>query len=141
MVEYTDANGRSTVYSSQSDKATTEGLTIREMDCIDCHNRPSHPFELPDRALNQALAAGAIPALLPFIKKQAMEVIQRSYPSRDVAAQRIPSTIEAFYCYCYPDVYRQSGSQVRKAAQGVLNVYRSNVFPDMKVNGEHTRTT
>ncbi len=30
-VEYTDANGRSTVYSSQSDKATTEGLTIREM--------------------------------------------------------------------------------------------------------------
>ena len=132
-VAYADASGSSTVYSSQTGKPTTQGLTVREMDCIDCHNRPSHPFELPDRALNTALAAGAIPASLPFIKKQAMEVIQRSYPSREAAAQSIPSTIEAFYRDFYPDVYRQRQAQVRKASQAVLTVYSNNVFPDMRV--------
>ena len=35
------------------------------MDCMDCHNRPSHTFELPERALDEAMAAGHISAKLP----------------------------------------------------------------------------
>ena len=26
------------------------------MDCIDCHNRPTHTYELPERALDGAMA-------------------------------------------------------------------------------------
>jgi hypothetical protein len=132
-VEYTDANGHSTVYKVPDAKATPEGMTVREMDCIDCHNRPTHSFELPDRALNEALAAGSIPASLPFIKKQALEIIQRPYASKNEAAQKIPSAIEAFYRGSYPDLYRQHQAQISKAAQGVLAVYNRNVFPNMKV--------
>ena len=34
----------------------------RRMDCIDCHNRPSHPFAAtPERAVNRALADGRDP--------------------------------------------------------------------------------
>ena len=29
------------------------------MDCIDCHNRPTHTFQLPDRALDQEIAEEA----------------------------------------------------------------------------------
>jgi nitrate/TMAO reductase-like tetraheme cytochrome c subunit len=129
-VEYTDAMGHSTVYATPGAKATQE---VREMDCIDCHNRPSHPFELADRALNEALAAGTIPASLPFIKKQALEVVKRSYASSDEAKQKIPSSIEALYRDNYPDVYGKNQAKVRKAAQAVADVYGKNVFPDMRV--------
>src|SRR5205085_3964478 len=39
----------------------TAGPT-RRMECTDCHNRPSHGVAAtPDRAVNEAIAAGAIP--------------------------------------------------------------------------------
>ena len=131
-VEYTDASGKATVYAVSGTKPP-EPANIREMDCIDCHNRPSHPFQPADRALNAAMAAGNIPPLLPFIKKQALEIVQRSYSSKEDAAQKIPAAIESFYRANYAGLYLQRRDQVRKAAQGVLAVYNNNVFPDMRI--------
>ncbi len=129
-VEYTDATGHSTVYTAPGEKPAQ---ATREMDCIDCHNRPSHPFQPADRALNEALSAGNIPVSLPFIKKQALEIVQRSYLSREEAARKIPSAIDAFYRQNYPDIYRQNHAQVKAAAEGVLQVYNNNVFPQMRL--------
>jgi NapC/NirT cytochrome c family protein len=131
-VEYTDAGGKSTVYTVSGTK-TPEDTNIREMDCIDCHNRPSHPFQPPDRALNAAIAAGRIPSSLPFIKKQTLEIVQRSYSSTDDAAQKIPAAIDAFYRTNYAGLYLQNRDQIRKAAEGALAVYNNNVFPDMRI--------
>jgi len=132
-VEYSDAEGKTTVYSASGAKAGPEAANIRTMDCIDCHNRPSHPFKPADRALNDALATGSIPASLPFIKKQALQIIQRSYASTAEADEKIPSAIESFYRTNYPDVFEKSQADVHKAAQGVLAVYNNNVFPEMRV--------
>ena len=35
------------------------GLPMREMDCMDCHNRPSHAYDLPDRGAGQSHGATA----------------------------------------------------------------------------------
>jgi hypothetical protein len=131
-VEYTDANGHSTVYSAGG-KNDSPATAVREMDCIDCHNRPSHPFELPDRTLNEALATGTVPASLPFIKKQALDVIKRPYSNKDEAFQEIQSSIEAFYRDRYPDVYRCQQALVSQAARAIFEVYSKNVFPTMRV--------
>ena len=67
------------------------GLTMREMDCMDCHNRPSHTFDLPERALDRAMNAGLISPALPFAKKKALEILKVNYASRDeAAAARFP---------------------------------------------------
>lgn len=132
-VERVDASGRSTVYTTPGAKSTPNGMPVREMDCIDCHNRPSHPFELPDRALNEALASGAIPPSLPYIKKQALGIIQRPYASKDAARQQIPAAVEAFYRGSYSDLYARQTAEIAKAASAVLDVYSRNVFPEMRV--------
>ena len=41
---------------------------IRKMDCIDCHNRPTHRFEAPDVLMNRAIAQGDISPAIPMIK-------------------------------------------------------------------------
>ena len=37
---------------------------------------PAHAFELPDRAVNQAMASGQIAASLPFVKKESVELLK-----------------------------------------------------------------
>jgi hypothetical protein len=126
--------GETKTYLAQGTKPEqAAGLPQHTMQCVDCHDRPTHAFWLPDRALNRALALGAVPATLPFIKKQGLAVLQATYASNADAAQKIPAAIEAYYRQTYPQVYAQRKADVAKAAQAVLAVYNRNVFPDLGV--------
>ncbi len=110
----------------------------RSMDCIDCHNRPTHAFELPDRALNKALASGRISTGLPFIKKQALALLKVDYPDQKTAAAKIPVAITDFYRNSYPEVFRARRGQVDQAAEAVKAIYLRNVSPEMKLTwGTH----
>ncbi|HEY6968690.1 MAG TPA: NapC/NirT family cytochrome c [Candidatus Angelobacter sp.] len=129
-VEYT-SGGKSTVYTA--DKKAPDESRIRVMDCMDCHNRPTHTFELAERGVNRALTDGSISPALPFAKKKSVEVLKQSYSTSDDAAARIPAAFEAYYQQSYPDIYKQRQDEVRRSARGVLAVYQRNVFPEMKV--------
>ena len=59
------------------------------MDCIDCHNRPSHDFlASPERAVDAALARGEIPAALPFVRRETVAALKETYPDRETADQQ-----------------------------------------------------
>ena len=108
-------------------------LPIREMDCIDCHNRPTHTFQLPDPAMDDAMSAGEISPSLPYIKKQGTEVLRKDYRNRDEAAKEIPAALDAYYQQNYPDIYARQRTLVRRAGDAVLRIYNRNGFPAMKV--------
>ena len=62
----------------------------RRMDCVDCHNRPSHIFaRSADRAINEAMAAGAVAKDLPFIRREAAVALKAEYPDRATADAQI----------------------------------------------------
>ncbi len=39
------------------------------------HNRPSHTYDLPDRALDHTMRDGLVSSALPFAKKKALEIL------------------------------------------------------------------
>ena len=125
-VEYRNtATGATRTYQSGDAKPdTVSKLPTFDMQCTDCHNRPTHAFEPVDGALDRALAAGEIPNL-PFIKKTALKVLQAEYKTDQDAATRIPGAVAASY--------PKGTVEVDRAAQAVLAVYQRNVFPDLKV--------
>jgi len=131
-IEY-DGPGGKTVYRAEGAAADGKGLTIREMDCMDCHNRPSHSYKLPERAVNEAMAAGDLSASLPFAHKKSIEILKAGYPTREAAAARIPADFEAFYRNTYPAVFKTRQAEVVRSAQNLLAIYNRNVFPEMKV--------
>ena len=51
--------------------AKPDPTKLRAMQCIDCHNRPAHTFQLPERAIDRAMSFGDISPTLPFAKKEA----------------------------------------------------------------------
>jgi NapC/NirT cytochrome c family, N-terminal region len=131
-VEYT-LNGKTTVFASPDAKPNDAGLTMRVMDCIDCHNRPSHAFDMPDQALNRSMAAGTISPSLPFVKKEGMEILKAPYLSRAEAAEKIPAAFMQYYQKTYPEVYARHPAEVQAAAKEVLAIWNRNIFPAMKI--------
>jgi nitrate/TMAO reductase-like tetraheme cytochrome c subunit len=134
-VEYQNHNNNeSRTYLAQDTKLEAiQGLPKFSMECVDCHNRPTHVFSLPDRALDKALAGGAISPTLPFIKKKGLEVLKAEYASSEEAAQKIPATLQRYYQQTYPDVYASRSADIVGAANEILAIYNLNVFPDLKV--------
>lgn len=133
-VEYTGRDGKTYVFRSEGHQADGPGgLPVRVMDCMDCHNRPSHSFELPDKAVNRAIDEGLIDRSLPFAKKAALEAIQQDYSTTAESEREIPARFRAFYEKNYPQIFSGKREAVERSARGVLAVYSRNVFPEMKV--------
>jgi NapC/NirT cytochrome c family, N-terminal region len=141
VVDYTDDKGKTTEFVSTDAKPTKEQLDKgdhRVMDCVDCHNRPTHTFDLPENAVDKQLSIGRISTVLPYIKKKAVEVLKVNYTTREVAQQSITSEITAFYQTNYPEIDRAKRALVQQASQEVANIYLRNIFPDMHVTwGTH----
>ena len=116
--------------AKQDDKSN---MPTRLMDCVDCHNRPTHTFELPERGVDRILNEHQNYASLPFLKKKAVEILRADYGSREEALDRIPTAIETYYRQQHADVYAARAGEIRAAAAAVKSVYDRNVFPNMKV--------
>jgi len=134
-VRMKDRDGNITDYVV--DGVTPEELArgeTRRMDCVDCHNRPSHPFDpSPDKAVNRAIAMGEIPNTLPFIKREATAALKDTYQSKTAAGDAIASRLREFYRTNYNDVYMGRRQDVERAVAGTQQLYTRNVFPSMNV--------
>jgi nitrate/TMAO reductase-like tetraheme cytochrome c subunit len=133
-IEMTDAAGETTVWKGpEADSAEAEAAPWRTMDCIDCHNRPSHVYRMPAQELDAALSDRRIDPSLPFIRREAQKALEVEYPSHEAARAGIAEAITTFYEKEYPDVARDRTEAVAGAAKAVGDIYAWNVFPDMNV--------
>ena len=129
--------GRTAVYMAKDSSLTPEQIgkaTKHLMDCIDCHDRPSHIFTPPDRSVDDSLLAGRIDRSLPFIKQQAVLALTKSYTTTDEALRGIATDIQQFYSTKYPDVYASRGTPIQAAIADLQHIYQSTIFPYMKVD-------
>ncbi|MBF0503556.1 MAG: NapC/NirT family cytochrome c [Candidatus Omnitrophica bacterium] len=105
---------------------------IRKMDCMDCHNRPTHRFEAPDVSINRALAEERISPSIPMIKAKAVEVLSKEYLSVDQALEKIRLGLTEYYAKKQAAYYGEHKDKVEEAIKAVSLIYRMNFFPEMK---------
>ncbi len=115
------------------DQAQMDTLEVRTMDCIDCHNRPSHLYRAPTLFINTAMTAGEIPPDLPEIKSVCVDLCSEEYPSMDSAMVHINNYIDHYYQDNYPDIYKSNPEMVKQAIAGLQQAFSTNIFPEMKV--------
>jgi hypothetical protein len=132
-VEYRINNVLRTYLAPDTKPESAEKLNKYEMQCVDCHNRPTHTFELPDRAVNSALASGALPSDLPYIKKTSVEILKAQFTTSKEAARKIPIALQSFYQEKHPGVFAKRSADITRAGAAVVAIYNRNVFPDLKV--------
>ena len=100
------------------------------MDCVDCHNRPTHAFELPQRGLDREITAGSISRDLPFVKKKALELLKAKYTSQDEATKAIADGLTAYYAATYPDLASSKKAEIEAAVKAVQAVYLQERLPE-----------
>ena len=136
VVTVTDAAGKRTDFVSTEVKLTAEQLARgerRTMDCMDCHNRPTHVFQMPARALDEAMSEGAVSPELPYVKKQALAALRTPYPDREAAREKIGESLTEFYRTRYPEIFRSRRGQIENAIQETQQIWERNIFPGMRI--------
>ena len=124
-------------YTSLDYKGTKEQLAALPkdiMDCMDCHNRPTHIYLPPDTAVDRAMTTGLIPRTLPWAKKVVVDALVREYPTTEKAHEGLTAEIEGFYRQKYPSVFQARKADVDKTVAQAIAIFDRSVFPDMKVN-------
>jgi len=110
-----------------------EDAVWRDMDCVDCHNRPTHIYRQPEDEVDLALDEGRIDRNLPFIKREALKELLIEYDSHEAARDGIANAIDAFYSTEYPEVHSGQAAAIEAASGQLGDIYTSNIFPTMNV--------
>ncbi|PIQ87027.1 MAG: cytochrome C [Candidatus Omnitrophica bacterium CG11_big_fil_rev_8_21_14_0_20_45_26] len=107
---------------------------LRRMDCMDCHNRPSHNYKSPSVAVNEAMAFEAIDRSLPYIKREAVKALTGEYETKEEAVTKIRSKLMEFYQKEYPEVWTGKQVSLKSSIDEVARIYEHNFFPEMNVS-------
>lgn len=134
-VKSVDKNGKEETFVTKDSRFRNSPppvTEIRKMDCIDCHNRPSHRF-LPANALvDRAMEDGRIAPGLPDIREQGVKVLSKEYAGDEQAFEDIGKDIESYYQSSHPELADSMRAQIGQAVSSLREIYSTNIFPYMK---------
>ena len=124
ITEYVDVE-------SNFDPASVNDEELKIVECTTCHNRVSHEFSPPEVSVDQAMSRGLISPDIPGIHLRAVDVLSRSYETREVAMIAIDA-LEDFYKSM--EYYSDYAEEISQAIQEIRDIYDRTVFHDQKVD-------
>jgi len=114
-------------------EAPAEEGVWRTMDCVDCHNRPSHQYRQPHEEVDNAIHEGRIDSSLPFVKREGVRIINAEFPSIEEAKSTMAAELAQYYAENFPDIAAEKADSIAQAGEALGDRYALNVFPKMKV--------
>lgn len=136
-VKLTTSDGKEIIYRDKTanfDEKNFNSENYRRMDCIDCHNRPSHIYHQPDKMANLYMSQGRIDESLPYIKSLIVLALEGNYTTREIGLDSIKTIIEDFYKVSYPEIYSSKKEKIFEAIESVRTIYKRNYFPYMRAD-------
>ena len=118
--------------------ADAEVLETRSVDCVDCHNRPTHVFDqTPRLAVDRAFSEGLLEISVPYLHAAAVSALENGGVelAHDDADAYFAGALGKFYDAEHPDD-KPAAEQIEKSAAALGSLYRRNVYPDMKLGWE-----
>ena len=110
----------------------TEVEVERVMDCVDCHNRTAHHMLGAEEALDERISVGAIDRSIPWIKREALAVLEVDYDSQE-AAYGAFAGLKDRYQQDMPEVWADHGPAIEQAAEVLGETWSTFVYPDMNI--------
>jgi hypothetical protein len=133
-------DGKETIYRSTEIEVSDDSLKkafTRRMDCIDCHNRPTHIYHPPARSVNHVMALGWINPALPNVKSIVVKALENPYTTKQIGLDSIKTVVEGYYAQNYPAIAASQKIQIDSAIEQTQKIYSRNYFPEMGVSWKH----
>jgi hypothetical protein len=129
-VQYADGRVKEFVAADTSEQTLSAGHR-RTMDCMDCHNTVGHPFApTPEKGVDSAIAAGLVSRELPFVRREAVRLVNASYPSQEEGVAAIDRDLRTFYTSRGGAIDPRA---VDRTVSALQDLYRRSIFPAMNV--------
>jgi hypothetical protein len=103
---------------------------MRVLDCVDCHNRPTHIFDSPYSALDVSMWLGRIDPSIPYIKMKAAEALVKA---AGAVSQAGGSALVAQQLSKEYSDY-QDQPKIGQAISETQRIFLDNFFPEMKTD-------
>ncbi len=125
--------------------AWEKGL-VREMDCIDCHNRTAHFIPPPEVVVDKSIDTGRLPKELPYIRAKAVEILNQDFGSEEEAYAAIdklgeyylrthrPASVDRTNFNANLDEIQSYEVKVQSAIEEIKRLYALTHFPDLRMN-------
>lgn len=127
-----NTDGEETVYRLLG-KQIASNAKLKEFDCIDCHNRPSHSYNDPYQTINAYMAYDKINSKLPNIKKIGVRTLE-ALSSRENSLSEIKEAVTAYYKENYPNIPIDMRDELNLAIIELNSIFLKNYFPEMNAN-------
>lgn len=105
----------------------------RTFDCIDCHNRATHIYEDPEKAIDKRMEAGLLDRSLPYLKREGLTAISNIYADKAQGLVSIENHLYGFYRRNYPQISAQKMTQIDQAINVLQSIYERNIHPEMNI--------
>ncbi|HFQ90872.1 MAG TPA: cytochrome C [Desulfobulbus sp.] len=105
----------------------------RVMDCIDCHNRPTHIYDMPQDVVDFGLLSKKMNPDIKGIREDGLTVLTMKYASQDEARKKLVNNLLELQKKRDPAQFAKYEKDIRKAGEYLLGKYLGNVWPRMKV--------
>jgi hypothetical protein len=119
--------------ADSADANDEKRVTVRQLDCVDCHNRATHVYENPERAIDDRLASGLLDRSVPYAKRVALKSLSGNYAGQDAAMRGIENNIRGFYARQYRAESLAWQDAIDEMVAVVQEAYRRNIHPIMNV--------
>lgn len=135
MIKVTKPNGITEEYNNgSSEEDAEEGAHWRTMDCIDCHNRPTHVYEDLDQKIDQGLYSKKLNPEIPGLRADSFTVLKTEYSSREEAREQMIENLMSLQAERNgEDFVAENEETLIASGNYLLELYMGNVWPDMNV--------
>ena len=120
-----------------SDDLPEDGVELkwRTMDCIDCHNRPTHVYDSLEQVVDFGLYSKKLDPEIGGMREDSFAVLETAYASRDEATERIvEDLLERMAKRHGSDFVSKFEEDITRSGAFLLEAYLNNVWPRMNVS-------
>ncbi len=132
-IKVTKPSGVTEEYVVDGQEESEHG-TWRTMDCIDCHNRPTHVYDDLEEKIDFGLHSKKLDAKIPGLREDSIAVLRKEYGSREEAEEQLVETLLALQAQRNGDDFVAENEQALiSSGRYLLDAYLANVWPAMNV--------
>jgi hypothetical protein len=103
----------------------------RMMECVDCHNRPTHVYRTADQELENMFRLWPEMQKVPYLKKAASEVLARRFDDAAIQGKEVRRALLEWYG-AHPEE-KPDPALLDQAADHVQEIYSQNCWPRMNI--------
>ena len=134
-IKVTKPSGVTEEYSIDNGDSAEGGETQwRTMDCVDCHNRPTHVYDDLEEKIDFGLYSRKLDQHIPGLREDSLTVLQKEYTSRQEAQEQIVESLLSLQAERNgADYVAENEQKIISSGRYLLEAYLGNVWPKMKV--------